>query len=157
MAGLTFNTAAGNLTIGGVAMMCPGWKVQNLSVLWQPADQRGEDRLIPGTAGVLAYQRRNTVTRHSLEMLITGTADRTGAAATNYFATLQANIDWLDFYVIAPTGSTDGTRSAVLTMPDTTTRTEPIHVEGMTLGDFSPNGRFVRATIDISIPAGKIT
>lgn len=158
MAGLADNTAAGNLTIDGVAMNCPGWRVQNLYLLWSPAAQRGEDRLIPGTAGVLAYQRRATVTRHTLELLITGTADRTGAATTDYFGQLASNLDYLNFYVVKPTGTGDGTRTAVLTMPGgAITRTEPVHIEGMDLGEPSPDGRFIRATIDISIPSGKIT
>lgn len=157
MAGLTYNAAAGDLTIGGVAMNCPGWRVQNLYVLWQPADQRGDDRIVPGAVGVVAYQRRATVTKHTLEILITGTAGRTGTAATDYFETLQANIDYLHSNVVIPTGTSDGTRTAILTMPDATTRTEPVHVEQMSLGEPSPDGRFVRATLDISIPSGKIT
>jgi hypothetical protein len=157
MAGLTYNTAAGDLTIGGIAMNCPGWRIQNLHILQQPAAQRGDDRLIPGAAGVLAYQRRATVTKHTLELLITGTADRTGVAAADRFAQLASNIDYLEFYVVRPTGTGDGTRSAVLTMPGGTTRTEPVHVVGMEFGDVSPDGAWMRAILEISIPSGRFT
>lgn len=156
MPSLTYNSAAGNLTIGGIAMMCPAWVVLNLHELWQPADQRGEDRLIPGTAGVVAYPRRDTVTRRSLQMLISGTHDRTGAATSSPLAGLQANIDYLRANVVAPTGTGDGTRSAVLTMPDATTRTEPIHVVGLEFGDVREDGQWVKAVLSISIPTGRV-
>ena len=154
---LTYNTAAGDLTIGGVAMNGPAWKVLNLHVLQQPADQRGDDRLIPGSAGVVAYQRRATVTRHSLQMLISGTHDRLGAANADTLGQLSSNIDYLEFYVVRPTGATDGTRSAVLTMPGGTTRTEPILVIGMQFGDLSLDGSWMRAVLEISIPSGRFS
>lgn len=153
---LDWNTAAGNLTIGGVAMNTPAWTVLNLSVLWSPADQRGSDRLIPGAAGVVAYPRRATVTRHSLQMLISGTHDRTGSAAANAFTGLQVNIDYLLANVVNPTGVGDGTRSAVLTMPDGTTRTEPVHVVGLEVSDVVGNATWARAVLELSIPSGRI-
>lgn len=156
MPALTYNTAAGDLTIGGVALNGPAWKVLNLLELWQPADQRGNDRLVPGTAGVLAQQRRDTVTRRSLQMLIVGDVDRTGAAQADRFEGLQANIDYLRSNVVAPTGTGDGTRSAVLTMPDGTTRTEPVHVVGFEFGNFREDAGWVRAVLTISIPSGRI-
>jgi len=156
MAALTYNAAAGDLTIGGIAMMCPAWKVLNLYELWQPAQQRGTDRLIPGAAGVLAQQRRATVTARSLQMLIVGTHNRLGAAQTDLYEGLQANIDYLLSNVVNPTGATDGTRSAVLTMPDASTRTEPIHVLGLQLGEVRQDGAWMRAVIEISVPSGRI-
>jgi hypothetical protein len=159
MAGLTWSTAAGDLTIGGVAMNCAGWKLlgDSLARLWMPADQRGDDRLIPGAAGVLAQRRRNTVTTVSLEMLISGLADRTGTAATGtYVAQLYQNIVYLRDNVVAPTGATDGTRSAVLTVPGGSTLTEPVHVVGLKLGDGSTDGRWQKAVLELSIPSGRI-
>jgi len=153
----TYNTAAGDLTIGGIAMNCPAWKIMNLHILQQPADQRGDDRLIPGTNGVLPLRRRATVTRHGLQLLISGTHDRTGVANVDSFAQLASNIDYLEFYVVRPTGTGDGTRSAVLTMPGGTTRTEPVHVTGMEFGDVSPDGAWMKAILEISIPSGRFT
>lgn len=153
---LTYNTAAGDLTIGGVAMNGPAWKVLNLYELWQPANVRGSDRIIPGTTGVIAYPRRATVTVRSLQMLISGTHDRTGSAAADRYEGLQVNVDYLIANVVAPTGAGDGTRSAVLTMPDGTTRTEPVHVLGLELGDLSLDGSWAKAVIELSIPTGRI-
>jgi hypothetical protein len=128
----------------------------NLLELWQPADQRGSDRLVPGTAGVLAQQRRDTVTRRSLQMLIVGDVDRTGTPQADRFEGLQVNVEYLRSNVAAPTGATDGTRSAVLTMPDGTTRTEPVHVVGFEFGNFREDAAWLRAVLTISIPSGRI-
>ena len=147
---------AGGLTIGGVAMSCPAWVVHNLQELWLPAVQRGNDRIRPGVAGVKPAIMRDTVTRRTLQLLIVGDCDRTGTPVTNLLQGLQANIDYLIANVVAPTGLTDGTRSAVLTMPDATTRTEPVHVTGMDFGQIRADGAWVKATIDLSIPTGRI-
>ena len=156
MAGLTFNANAGNLTIGGIAMLGPAWKVQNLPELWLPANQRGTDVIRPGVSGVKARLRRDTVTVRTLRLLIVGSADRLGAAVTDYYEGLQANIDYLRANVVAPTGTTDGTRSVVLTMPDGTNRTEPAHVQQMDVGRIVENGAWALATIELSIPSGRI-
>lgn len=153
---LTQNSAAGGLSIGGVNMMCPAWEVLNLLVLWSPAIQRGSDRVLPGAAGVVARPRRDTVTRHSLQLLIVGDVDRTGSTNSDLFEGLQANIDYLRANVVAPTGTGDGTRSAVLTMPDASTRTEAVHVTALTLGEFRGDGAWVRAVLEVSIPSGRI-
>lgn len=152
----TYNAAAGDLTISSIAMNGPAWKVLNLHELWQPADQRGDDRLIPGASGVLPLRRRDTVTRRSLQMLVSGTHDRTGAAVADKYEGLQANVDYLIANVVAPTGTGNGTRSAVLTMPDGTTRTEPVHVLGLEFGDLSLDGAWLRAVLTLSIPSGRI-
>ena len=156
MAAFEWNSAAGGLTIAGVDMTGPAWQVMNLHVLWLPASQRGSDVIIPGVAGRKAYQRFADATTRTLEMKITGTVDRTGATNSDLFEGLQANIDYLITNVVNPPGSGDGTRSMVLTMPDATTRTEPVHVLGMEFGDLNESGQWVRAALDISIPSGRV-
>jgi len=156
MAGLTFNALAGNLAIGLVPMMNPAFKVQNLPELWLPANQRGTDVIRPGVSGVKARLRRDTVTVRTLRLLIVGSADVNGNAVADLFEGLQANMDYIRQNLVAPTGVTDGTRSVVLTMPDGTTRTEPAHVQQMEVGRISENGAFALATIELSIPSGRI-
>jgi hypothetical protein len=152
---LTYNSNAGNLTIGGVAMMCPAWKVENLPELWLPAEQRGVDKIRPGVAGRKAIRRRADVTRRSLRVLVVGDVDRTGAASSSLLAGLYVNIAYLRDNVIAPTGATDGTRSAVLTVPGGTNITEDVHVTGMDLSDLREDGGWARMVIDLSIPSGR--
>ena len=152
---LTYNAAAGDLSIGGVAMNCPAWVVLNLQELWHPANVRGSDRLIPGTDGVLPYRRRSTVTTRSLQMIISGTHDQSGNTTTTPLLGLQANFDYLVANVVAPTGSGNGTRAAILTMPDASTRLADVHVLGIQLGDTGPGGQWAKAVVELSIPAGK--
>lgn len=152
---VSYSTTQGGLTIGGVNMFCPAWKVENLYELWLPADQRGQDRVRPGATGTLPVRRYATATRKSLRMLIVGDVDRTGAATSSLMDGLYDNLKYLNDNVVAPTGATDGTRSAVLTLPDASTLTEPIHVTGLEVSDIREDGAWVRAVLDISIPSGR--
>jgi hypothetical protein len=152
---LTQNSAM-TLTIGGIDMNGSAWKVLNLHVLKQPPPQRGSDRLIPGSSGVLAYRRRTTVAVHSLQMLISGTHDRNGSANNNKVQQLFTNVDYLDAFVVQPTGTGDGTRAAVLTTSgQLVPLTADIHVLGMEFGEISADASWMKAVLEISIPAGK--
>ena len=155
MAGLTWNSAAGNLRIDGQYVNTPAYKVLNLHTLWQPATQRGQDRLVPGASGVRRFQRRDTVTTFDLEMLIVGAVYSTGSASLNLFEGLQANVAEISTRFVAPTGVGDGTRTAILTMPDFTTRTKVIHVTGLELGQVAENGAWLKAIMSISSPTGR--
>lgn len=147
-------TTGGQLTIGGVALIGPAWTVveEALTDLWLGGDLRGEDRIIPGAAGAIPYPRRWTVTRRSIPMWINPDVDRTGAAHSSPQVGLWLNIKYLRENVVDPPGTTTGTRAAVLTLPDATTRTADVHVLGLTLGVRGLGG--FAAALDISIPAG---
>ena len=151
-----WNSAAGGLTIAGISLTTTWCRVENLIDLWLPADQRGQDRVIPGSAGVLALQRRDTVTRRSLRLTVAGDVTYAGATSGDAFERLQINLDYLRAQIVAPTGSGNGTRSAVLTMPDGTSRTEDVHVTGMELSDYAEDARWARVVIELSIPSGRI-
>jgi hypothetical protein len=155
MPAFTHNSAAGSLTINSVAMFGAAWKIRNLQVLWLPAPQRGSDIVLPGAAGVLGRKRVNTAAPYFLELIINGSVDRTGAAGATPWATLRTNIEYLRTNVVEPTGSTDGTRSAVLTVPGGSTLTEPIHVLGLEEVQTAPNGAWMLAELEISVPSGR--
>lgn len=152
---VSYNTAAGDLTIGGVAMFCPAWRVDNLYELWLPASQRGSDVTRPAVSGSYPVRRYATATRRSLRMLIVGDVDRTGASSTTKLQGLYTNIAYIRDNIVAPTGATDGTRSAVLTVPGGSTITEPIHVTGFDISDLREDGGWCRAVMEISIPSGR--
>jgi hypothetical protein len=153
---VSYNTNAGNLTIGGVAMFCPAWRIDNLYELWLPQDQRGSDRVRPGVAGSFPVRRYAEATKRSLRMLIVGDVDRTGAATSSRLVGIYANIVYLRDNVVVPTGATDGTRSAVLTVPGGSTITEPVHVTGFEVSDLREDGAWVKAVLELSIPSGRI-
>ena len=156
MPGFEWNTAAGGLTIAGISLTTTWCRVMNLVELWLPADQRGQDRIVPGSSGVKAQQRRDTVTRRTLRLVIAGDVTYTGSTSGNAFERLAINVDYLRANIVAPTGTGNGTRSAVLTMPDGTTRTEDVHVTGMELGRYAEDARWLLATLELSIPSGRI-
>lgn len=136
----------------GIDMHTPAWTVVDVTSLWMGADVRGEDRLLPGVAGVIPYRRRNTVTQHSLPMIIIGSRNRLGVAYSDMWVGLESNINYLRTNVVNPTNVGDGTRSATLRMPSGALRTANIHILRLSLGEIKSG--IMRATLDISIPAG---
>lgn len=150
----------GTLTIAGLALNGPAWDIPDLTPLWISGEIRGSDRTIPGTAGVLAYPRRRTVTEVDLDMLITGDVSAVGAAYDDAVAGLATNLEVLRATIVEPVTTGDGTRSASLTVPgETFARTGDVHVLGLDLGPLI--ARFheralIRATLSLSIPAGRL-
>lgn len=148
----------GTLTLNGVAMCTAWWCVANVSQLWQDADQRGTDRVIPGVAGVLSYPRRATETTFTLDIVITGAILYTNTPVTNpalQFGCLGQNVDRLTSTVTVPINTGTGTIPGVLTMPDTTTRSAQVHVGPLRIQELG--GPLLVAKFDLTIPAGRFT
>ncbi len=144
----------GTLTISGVEMVnTPCWYT-DVRPLWDSATVRGTDRILPGVTGVISYQRRWTVTKLNLPMVISGFVDRAGSIYNNPFVGLQINQAFLINNVVEPTGTNPGTRTATLTMPDSSTRTGPIHVETLRFGNQA--GPLALAVLVISVPGGML-
>lgn len=142
----------GGLSIDGVDLMTGAWAVLDLTPLWLTPNVRGVDRLIPGVDGVKPFRRRVTVTQHSLPFIVNGQVNSAGAPYANPWIGLQTNLDVLRAGVLDPTGATDGTRAATLTMPDGSTRTANVHVFGLTAGQ---RVQYVQLfTLELSIPSG---
>lgn len=147
-------TRSSYVSIGGVSLATPAWNSLNDHVLWQGPEVRGSDRLLPGSTGVRPYRRRATVTRYTLELVINGTFKEDGTTYANPAVGLQSNIDYLYANVVAPVATTSGTRAISMVMPDATTRTGHAHVEAFQIAPIS--FKVVRATMDISIPTGRL-
>lgn len=152
---LSTTTPNGQLAISSVNLINTygAWKCLDLSELWLRGEQRGKDRLMPGTAGVVPYKRRITVTEVDLPMVFVGDVHYgTGATNANPISGFQVNLEYFLDNVVEPTGATDGTRAATLTLPSGSTRTANIHVLGLELGRAHKTGKL--ATLTISIPTG---
>lgn len=143
----------GQLTINNIPLMCPAWRVLNLQTLQSGANVRGSDVVIPGVAGVKARRRRQTATQRTLEMLVYGDVNVSNAVYSNAVQGVTSNINYLRYYVVDPPTTTAGTRSATLTLATGASSTTPVHVVGFEVGESIGWGK-VRATLDISIPAG---
>jgi len=135
MAGLSNYDCEGTLTIGGVSLNRPAWAVAGddrgnggLFQLLTTVDLRGDDRIIPGAAGVVPFRRRQTVTRYSFRFLVTGAVDETGAVNADPIDGLADNLDYLWTNVLTPPATTTGTRTAVWTKPDASTVSAEVHV-----------------------------
>ena len=150
------DSAVGNLTIDSFPLNTTAWRIENLLEWWLPAEQRGSDKIRPGVDGSFPVRRRKAATRRTCEMFISGEVSPFGVPYNNWMVGLQTHIEAFEGFVVDPPASPDGTRTALLTMPDGSTRTGPVHVLGMTIGEFKANGRFCYAVIDVSIPAGSL-
>jgi len=147
----------GGLTIGGVSMFTPAWRCENLWELWQPPEQRGDDRIRPGVSGSFAVKRRIAATRRTLLMHISGLVDPFGViATTNPMAQMAFNLRSLEIFVVNATNVGDGTRSLVLTMPTGLQRTAPVHVLGMEISEMRHDAKWCNAAIELSIPGGRL-
>lgn len=126
--------------------------------LWAGFDIRGDDRILPSVTGVIAYQRRRTVTRHDLRLIVVGDIiGQTSTPETDTRVGLEENIEYLRENVIDPVNTMAGTRSAILTMPSGNTRIADIHVLSVTTQSYmlrECNSIWI-ATLHISIPSGR--
>ena len=159
----------GTLTIGGIPMQNSfgAWGIcgdargrGGLLHLWNGFKVRGQDRLLPSVTGVLAYQRRITVTPHDLRLLIVGDVNgQTGAVATDPIETLADNFSYLLTNVVAPVASSTGTRAASLSVPGQSARTADIHVETLDIDEYQLGmcGAIAVCKLHISIPEGRFS
>jgi hypothetical protein len=164
VAGFNFSTVEGNLTLNGVPMKTRAWTCPDLTPLWMPAAIRGQDRILPGANGVIAYRRRRTVTQYALDFRVCGISDMNGVIVTGSgtasgngpeeFQQLEYNVDYLRQNLIDPriTPNADGTVPGVLTMPSGDIRTADVHVLGFTVN--ARVSHVLQGVLDISIPSG---
>lgn len=150
---LTVDTSYGSLAIDGISLFRPAWTITSLASLYDDPAQRGGDRLLPGVIGVKAYRRRVTVTRRSLPFQVTGYVDAADVIVADPFAQLRLNLAYLRANVTLPTNVGEGTRTAVLTLPDGTTVTKDLHVLGIH-GDLLPGALWV-GLLELSDPTGQ--
>lgn len=146
----------GDLTIDAFALNCEAWHVENLYEWWLPAEQRGSDKIRPGVDGSFAVRRRRAATRRQVQMFISGGCDATGTPHPNYMEGMAANLYAITTAIVDPTGTGDGTRVAVLTLPDGWTRTGDVHVLGMQVSEMRRDAKHCYAVIDVSIPGGEL-
>lgn len=141
-------TIDGTVVIGTMACLC-----QNLYVLYNE-ERRGEDRLIPGTAGVVANKRRRAPIVHTLNLLFDGRYTSDGIPVTDAHAGLRANISEVAA-IATPSALTNGTRTVVWTQPSGATLSAACHVGPLTIGE----GRYAYAfaTLDLVVPDGQFT
>ncbi len=150
------DSLVGDLTIDSFELNTAAWRVENLYEWWLPATQRGNDKIRPGVDGVFAVRRRKTATRRTLQMFISGEVDAFGVPYDNPFNGLSTNLFAFEVNLVDPVTTGNGTRTALLTLPNGNQRGGPVTVLGMEISDITPTSRYCHATIDISIPGGSL-
>ena len=142
------------LQIGSVPLSTTAWRLEDSFQLWQGAETRGQNRLIPGAAGLRKKPVRVTETAYTLTLAIWGEKDWDGNKYADASAGLYANIAHLRSNVTDPTGVGDGTRTATLHLPSGATITAPIQVRRFRFVALNPTT--VEASMDITIPSGAL-
>lgn len=124
------DTCQGTVEIDGFDMHRLAVELFDLSELYGQPALRGDNRLMPGTPGTIAYAPRITQTRFSLPLLVNGHWDLNDdyVAAADIWDQLAENIADLMAGVLLPTGSGGGTRTLVWTVPSVGTVTSEVQV-----------------------------
>lgn len=166
MAALIDPTCEGTLTIGGILMNQSAFMTQAdedgngaLSQFLTLADQRGEDRILPGTAGVIPYKRRLTVTKLTIRLVVVGDILYNGSTPSTPKIGLFTNLKYIYDNVVAPTGTGDGTRAISVVLPGPFTGTGFAHITRMDMvtQKLSDSSAAWEGQLGVSIPAGRFT
>lgn len=121
-----------------------------LGHLWAGNALRGDNRPIPGVAGVDERTAVIDETRKLVAGWIYGFVDWDGAPpATSVRATLQANVKYVVDNVLEPVGAT---RTARLWLPDGTSRDKPVQVKDWALTIHTPSS--ARWVLDLNFTKG---
>lgn len=142
------------LTIGSVIIGTTACWCVNMNVLYNER-HRGDDRVLPGTAGVSGNPRILDAVVHSLELIIDGRTDSDGVSNANAHTGLRANIAEIKT-ITTPVTTGDGTRTVTWTRPGSANVSASCHVGPLEIGDWISKSA-VRATLDIQVDAGQFS
>lgn len=150
---------------GWLLLHTPAYNVTDVLDLWVEAARRGQNRLLPTTAGTIAYRRRTTQTDHLLPIAVCGDCDRNGVLYADPWIGLETNLEFLRVQLLADPGTTAGTRNARITMPSGVDRSAAIHCLGIERGatlqgtnqQSGGAGVVMLGQLAISIPLGRFS
>lgn len=142
------------LAIDGIALNVEGCcKVRDLGPILNGSEHRGSDRLVPGSAGVIANPRRIDVTVVNLPLMLFGRRSFTGTLHPDQRTGLALNVAYIQKNITKPITTGTGTRTATLHWEAQPTLSKPVHVlGGLDLaGDGPP---MLRGVLRLSFPEG---
>lgn len=142
--------------INGVPLDTTGWRTNNLAPLWDAAQQRGDDRLVPYLDGLTPERRRVDVMRVPIPVTVFGDYNWNNTAYSNKRIGLQTNMDHLRANLLLPsTSDDDPTLDLILHMPDGSTRGGGCFV----LPSVNPQSLgpgVLQITLDVLLPSGNL-
>jgi hypothetical protein len=144
---------AEHLEIGAVTFPVVGaWRIADIYLLWRGPDHRGSTVTIPLLDGQVSFPNRADLTVVQLPLTVEGICDFEGAPYANPREGLQANLEYLEENVFAPVDTGDGTRAALVEMPNGEDRVADVLVAPF---DYAPAGGFrVQGPLELAIPLG---
>lgn len=126
---------------------------------YEAAGLRGDDRVIPFTAGELALPRIGGSLSVQTGLYVSGYYDTSDSASSNPRMTLKSNLDYLYANVFAPNASSPYTRAIVLHLADGSTTKSSQCIVRPPFGPVrqSNKGYVVKGVLDVKIPSGVFT
>lgn len=145
-------TATEYLEINSYPFATPAARITDLTPLFNMADRRGGDLVIPGASGARPYARLVSATQYVLPGVVWGDRDRTGAATAGARSGLMSNLDAIHSALAIP-ATVAGTLTATWHRASGGNKTAAVHVEGFEVTRWGP--RAARFRLTITVPAGR--
>ena len=145
------------LTIDGQSLDIEGaWKHnRSLRRLRSTAASRGDNRIIPGTAGRTAYPVLRDEVIVDLELIVSGSNDAAGTPHASLIAGLDENLAFLDDWMRDHMDGSAATYTATLETASGTTYTTPVQILNWQVA--SEHAVQVVMSYDLRIPSGTWT
>lgn len=145
--------AGGELTIGGVSMHTPAWRVRNPGIVMFDPPFRGTYVPVPGLDGETVVPMRGTSAQWSLDFMLCGDVDHTGSAYSDRQTGLVSNLNYLRTNAMTSRSLTGNrTRVATYTPPGGSALTADVHCWLVPPEDFTQP--VWEMTLELRVPAG---
>lgn len=140
------------LEINSVDLATHAYWIESLAPLFT-LEKRGADRLIPNLPGLRPYKRVTTAGSVSLTLNVFGDVDVDGVVTADPRQGLYDHLRTLETALLADVATTAGTLAAIWHLPDASTRSAAVHVDGWTVVGNSPHSAV--CNLGLTIPAGR--
>lgn len=143
------------LTINSVVLSLDGaWEVVDPTPLLAEGPAVGDNRDVPGVAGVAYRAKKRGPLRVVLELDIWGEKDETGTAHSDYRVGMRDNIAYLRAQLLS---ANVGEVTCVYTFPDSSTRTGDCEVLDLQVSTKSPIGNWTTGALEVVLTDGELT
>ena len=143
------------IQIGAWVFATPACACTDLASVWSAPQVRGDDRPVPGVAGVAARARVRGAIDMVLPVVVFGERDQAGEPHSNVRVGLSLNIQAMFDAILPPTGA-DPTRTFEHHLPGGAVRQGPCVVSSVD-GPNPVGPSAVRFGVGVRIPAGVLT
>lgn len=143
-----------HLEIDGVPLSTPAWEHLDIQALYSGPQTRGENRVMPGAAGVRALPWRPDQTMRTISLAIFGDLSWDGTKNTDAVDGLWANVAHLEAFIVNNPGNATSTRTATIKRPGAADLVAAIQVRGFEVTQESYSPAAISASMDIALVSG---